>query len=91
MSKEFNPKKTIDSIVVKIRKGELADKLKDLSDEDLFDIILESYEAGTNDTLNALSPLSQETGPAQKANISFEDRIEALEAAARAGQPSANE
>jgi hypothetical protein len=52
--KEFNPKKSIDAMVNKLRTGRYSKNLKDLSDEDLFGIVLDCYELGSNDTRDAI-------------------------------------
>lgn len=52
----YNPRQTIQALVGKLRAGELSDKLKGLSDQELFGLVLDSYEAGADDTRDALIP-----------------------------------
>lgn len=88
MGKKFDPKKTVTSVVAKLRKGALAAQLKNISDEDLFSLMLTGYEAGVNDACDALNPHMVN---ARSRSTKVEARIVALEAIARANTTAANQ
>jgi hypothetical protein len=51
---EFDPRKSIEQIIKDMRNGVHANSLKDITEENLFDIILTCYEKGSNDTMRAM-------------------------------------
>jgi alkyl hydroperoxide reductase subunit AhpF len=83
----YNPRASIEKVVAKLRKGALGKKLKEFSDEELFDLVLSGYEAGSKDALDSISPQFNELRKSIDAQSNLGLRLATLEGKVVKGKP----